>query len=866
MAEYRQMSSEYSEFRGLSVAEAADRLARFGANDLPQASRRSVLAVLLGVLREPMLALLLAAGGVYLILGDRLEAAALLVFASLSVVITVVQAQRSERVLEALRDISSPRARVVRDGKAQRIAGREVVCGDLLLLTEGDRVPADAVLLTGDEVVADESLLTGESVPVAKRPHRIASTTLTGGCIDVGGARPPGAPERGPMPQTGASPVNRILGGTLLVRGEGLARVVATGDRSAIGRIGRSLGDIEAVAPRLQAQTTRLARLLGSVGIGISLLAFVLQGLARDDWLRALLAAIALGMSMLPEELPVVLTVFTAMGAWRISRVGVLTRRAAAIETLGAATVLCVDKTGTLTENRMRIVATWTPVGGDDAPLLEAGRLASADHPVDPMERAFAERVPALPRGLWTLGSARPRASRPLMLRVWTLADIRRIVCKGAPEAVLALCDADAAARGDALGVAAEMAARGLRVLAVADAATGSAQAAASDAAALLDSPPPLRLLGLVALADPLRADVPRAIAECRSAGLRVLMITGDHPGTALAIAREAGLSGDGGLGIESPANATLPLTGEDIDHLDDAALTAQLTTATVCARTRPEQKLRIVRGLQAQGHVVAMTGDGVNDAPALKAADIGIAMGGRGSDVAREAASLVLLGDDFAAMVAAIRLGRRIGDNLRKAVRFIFAVHVPVAGLALLPLVLDLPVLLGPLHIALLEMAIDPLCALAFEAEPGEPDIMARPPRAPDDPLLPRAALITALLQGLSALAACCAMLALAAQRNLPPDETRSLVFVTLVAAIFVLVTANRRLGAGLASFAPTGNLTLFVIALIVTTVLAVALLWPAAARPLGLGPLHGHDVALVFVVNAGLLALLQALKRLRG
>jgi len=552
------------------------------------------------------------------------------------------------------------------------------------------------------------------------------------------------------------------------------------------------------------------------------------------------------------------------MGAWRISQARVLTRRAAAIETLGAASVLCSDKTGTLTENRMSIVETWVAPGGDLDTLLQAGRLASADQPVDPMERAFVARVPALPAGLRPVASRGPRVRRPLMLRLWAeAAGTLRLVCKGAPEAVLALCSgpggADTPAHRAAALAAADMAGRGLRVLAVAEAlglpaalAVPGRGDAATAIEALLDQPPPLQLLGLVALADPLRADVPEAIAQCRSAGLRVLMITGDHPGTAQAIARAAGMA-DGGP----------PLTGDEIDRLSDPALLRRLKATTVCARIHPEQKLRIVQALQAQGEVVAMTGDGVNDAPALKAADIGIAMGGRGTDVAREAAALVLLGDDFGAIVAAVRLGRRIGDNLRKAVRFIFAVHVPVAGLALLPLLLDLPPVLGPLHIALLEMVIDPVCALAFEAEREEPDIMARPPRAADAPLLSAGALWHALLEGALALLVCGALLVVAMQRGLPADEVRSLVFVTLVGVIFALVAVNRRLGGGMTRALPRANHTLLVIAGLVAATLAMLMLWPAAAELLGFGGLHLHDLMLALAASGALFVVLHGLKR---
>jgi len=881
-------------YRGLHPTTAAERLLADGPNELPREAPRSTLRILFEVLREPMLTLLLAAGGVYLLLGDRLEAAALLVFATLSVAITVVQARRSERVLEALRDISSPRAHVIRAGATLRIAGRDVVRGDLLVLAEGDRVPADALLLRGDELLADESLLTGESAPVLKWSREGAAALS------------------GPHPRH----AHRLFAGTLLVRGEALARVTATGAASAIGRIGASLGSIETATPRLQRQTRQLVAWLGGAGILVSALAVLLHGVLREDWLQGVLAGIALGMSMLPEELPVVLAVFTAMGAWRISQVAVLTRRAAAIETLGATTVLCSDKTGTLTQNRMTIVRAWTPAGGQKvvqaedadpdparhgaaqaaqthatdaltpaiggfATLLQAGRMASSDTPVDPMEKAFHALSRPPPATQHPLASRAPAPGWPLMLRVWSdeqPASARRLVCKGAPEAVLAMCHVTPGEHYAATVAARRMAALGLRVLAVAEAALPRETTAATDTGAAMGarqanplfSPPPLTLLGLVGLTDPLRDGVPEAIALCQAAGIRVLMITGDHPDTALSIARQAGLTSDSGA---DPARATPPgdglaahagvLSGHDIDRFSDPTLFRRLQSVDVCARIHPEQKLRIVRALQAQGEVVAMTGDGVNDAPALKAADIGIAMGERGTDVAREAAALVLLHDDFGAMVAAIRLGRRIGDNLRKAVRFIFAVHVPVAGLALLPLLLDLPLMLGPLHIALLEMAIDPVCALVFEAEPEEPSVMSRRPRPRDEPLLSATDLLRALLQGLAALTLCGALYVLALQRGMPTDEVRALVFVTLILCVFGLVLVNLRFAGGLTGLGGLRHDILLAVATPILITLAVLLNWPAAATLFGFGPLHPPDLLLALAASVTLVALLQLLKR---
>ncbi len=831
-----------ADLRGLDEATVQARLREDGPNVLPRAARRTPLRIVRDVVREPMLALLLGGGAVYLVLGNLQEAIILLAFATMSVVITVVQEARTERVLEALRDLTSPRALVIREGARQRIAGQDVVRGDLVVLGEGDRVPADAILRRADDLQADESLLTGESVPVRK----VAATIATGAV--------PGRPGGDDLPQ--------VFSGTLVVRGAGIAEVVATGARSEIGRIGQTLGALEAEPPRLQAQMHRVVRVFAVAGGAVSVLAVVLYGTLRGSWLDALLAGIALGMSMLPEEFPVVLAVFMAMGAWRISRARVLTRRASAIETLGSATVLCTDKTGTLTENRMSVAELRLPDGDvcqprqvADGPLpppfavvADVGRLASAPEPFDPMEKAFHDlgaRVsppPASSPGhdAWTLARTYPlRPDLLAMAQVWrTGGDTAVVAAKGAPEAIAALCRLDGPARAASTTQVEAMAAAGLRVIAV-------AQASAS-LAALPEAQEGFAFthLGLVGLADPLRASVPAAVAECRSAGIRVVMITGDYPATAAAIARQAGL------------DAEVVVTGDDLETLSDQALAERARRATVFARIMPEQKLRIVRALKADGDVVAMTGDGVNDAPSLKAAHIGIAMGGRGTDVAREASSLVLLDDDFGSIVTAVRLGRRIYDNLHKAIGFILAVHVPIAGMALLPLVLGLPVVLGPMHIAFLEMVIDPVCSLVFEAEVAEDDVMRRPPRAPDAPLFSPALITWSLTQGASVLLLVGTIYLMALRRGLAVPDVRALTFFSLVTAIVSLIFVNRSFSTSLIAAFTRRNVALGWVLVTVVSMLALTVLWPAVRVLFRFGPLHADDLAVT--AGGGLLVLL--------
>ncbi len=824
---------------GLTTTEALARLAAEGPNRLPSGNTRNLARIAASVVTEPMFGLLLAACAIYLLLGETRDAIILGVFATSSVGIAIFQEARTERVLAALRDLTSPRALVVRDGVETRIAGTELVRGDVVVLAEGDRVPADATMFAAQDLATDESLLTGESVPVRKRA-----------------ADPP----TGPAARPGGDDLPFVYSGSLVVRGRGRAVVTATGARAELGRIGTTLADIRPEPPRLKAEITRLVRRFALISLGVTALSVPLYGGLRGHWLAALLSGIALGMAMLPEEFPLVLTVFTVMGAWRMARARVLARQVAAIETLGAATVLCTDKTGTLTENKMAVAvlqagaAVWRaeqgPPSGATAAVLDAALLASARHGFDPMDRAF-HALAAPGSAAWPdAGPVREYGLSPDLLavtRIWRAADGGLVAAaKGAPEAIADLCRMDDAARATWLAAVTDLARQGLRVLAV-------AQAELKPGADLPATPRalPFRPIGLAGLMDRLRPAVPAAIAECRAACIRVIMITGDYPETARAIAREAGI------------DAERVLSGVEIATMDDAALTRAVRDHAVFARTLPEQKLRIVRALKANGEIVAMTGDGVNDAPSLKAAHIGIAMGGRGTDVAREAAALVLLDDDFTAIVAAIRLGRRIHDNMRKAMAFIVAVHVPIAGLALVPLLFGLPLLFWPLHIAVLELIIDPVCSVVFEAEPEEEGIMRRPPRDPTRHLFGASEITWALIQGLLVLGLVSALFMLALRQGLPETDARALTFMTLIAADLGLVLVNRahspRLRAGFARRNPA----LWWVVLATAALLTLAQIVPAVRVLFHFGALHGRDAAIALGLGFLTLLVLETLKR---
>jgi Ca2+-transporting ATPase len=748
---------------GIDPDIAAARLREEGPNELGVSQRRTLPEIAWEVVREPMFLLLLGAGAIYLAMGDAHEALILLGFVVIIIAITTLQERRTDNALDALRDLSSPRALALRGGATVRIPGRDVVREDVLLLAEGDRIPADGVVLQAHELATDESMLTGESEAVPKQ-----------------------------------APVDRVFAGTLVVRGQGVMRVDATGHQTELGRIGRSLQTIALQPSPLREEVARLTRRLVIVGLSLCLSLVLLFWMLRGGWLEAMLAGITLAMGILPQEFPVIMIVFFALAARRLAAQQVLTRRLNAIETLGETTVLCVDKTGTLTQNRMAVAVLSVggrpldvqPLSPEGLPepyheLLEYAVLASEIDPHDPMEQAFHRLAGAQlahtehlhPQ--WTLAreyelSPELLAMSHLWRRSATLHDV--VATKGASEAVADLCHLPQAQREQIAAETARLGDRGLRVLGVAKARHRAEQGWPS-----IQHDFDFEWIGLVGLADPLRLEVPEAMAQCRRAGIRVIMITGDHPRTACAIADQ--------VGIETHN----VLTGDEIAGMDAQSLGQRVAAVNVFARVTPEQKLVLVEALKMQGEVVAMTGDGVNDAPALKAAHIGVAMGQRGTDVAREAAALVLLQDDFTSIVRAIHMGRRTFANLRQAMVYTLAVHVPIVGLALLPVLLGLPLVLAPLHIAFLELVIDPACSLVFEAEAGDPDLMAQPPRRSTESLLSAAHVMQGMVQGSLVTLMVVGLYAWAVGQNVPAGTASTMAFVVLVTANAAMILPSR-------------------------------------------------------------------------
>ncbi|MCX5750783.1 MAG: cation-translocating P-type ATPase [Candidatus Saganbacteria bacterium] len=767
--------SDPNKLPGLSQTEVECKQKIEGFNELPSAKRRSIFAIAFSVVQEPMFLLLVACGLLYLFLGDIQEAMMLLFFVFVVMGITLFQERKTERTLEKLRDLSSPRALVVRDGVQKRIAGRDVVTDDIIILSEGDRVPADAVLLWSLNLSVDEALLTGEAVAARKSVWDGQKAFCRPGGDDL------------PF----------VYSGTLIVQGKGVAKVKAIGSNSEIGKIGKDLQKVEIEDSSVQKEIRILVRNLALIGFSLFTITILAYGLTKGNWIQGFLAGITMAMATLPEEFPVVLTIFFALGAWRISRKNVLTRRVPAIENLGSATVLCSDKTGTITMNQMKVNrlfadSQFLDFDGKEGSLpenfhelMEFSILASHRDPFDPMEKALrecGEKYLSNTEHLhhdWDLRQEYPLSKQLLAIsHVWRSPDGKDFViaAKGAPEAILDLCHLGKGETEKLRERIDQMAIDGLRVIGVAK--------AYFKKESLPDGQHDFnfKFLGFIGFADPVRPQVIESIKECYAAGIRVIMITGDYPGTAQNIAHQ--------IGLKSPE---LVITGPELANMGERELREKIKNVNLFARVLPEQKLLLVSALKANGDVVAMTGDGVNDAPALKAANIGVAMGERGTDVAREASALVLLDDAFSSIVAAVRMGRRIYDNLRKAMAYIFAVHIPIVGMSLLPVMMKLPLVLLPVHIVFLELVIDSACSIIFEAEPEEKNIMQRPPRSAGEKLFGRKAIEMSFTQGLMVLFITFLVFRWACYQGFSDLEVRTLTFVTLVVSNISLIFTNR-------------------------------------------------------------------------
>ena len=762
-------------FHGLSEATVKEKIAKEGYNELPSSKPKSILALAWGVVKEPMFLLLVACGTLYLVLGDIQEGIMLLGFVLVIMGIEFYQEKKTEKALDALKDLASPRALVIREGCEKRIAGRDVVTDDLIILQEGDRVPADATVLYSVNLLADESLLTGESVPVRKSEWNGTDKNT----------------------QPGGDDLPFVYSGSMIVQGNGIVKVTAIGSNTEIGKIGKALESVAEEPTKLKTEMSVLVRRLAIIGVSLCMVVILVFTLTRGDLLKGFLAGITLAMAMLPEEFPVVLSIFMALGAWRMSKKNVLTRKPSAVETLGSATVLCTDKTGTLTQNKMTVTRLYngseffkvnrsTKFPEEFHEIIEYGILSSQTNPFDPMERAITNMGETFLKNTehihtdWQMVKEYSLSKDLLaMSRVFIHPENKQqiIAAKGAPEAIFDLCHLAEDKKTKYARAVADMASEGLRVLGVAKALI------ATENLPEIQHDFEFEFIGMIALSDPIRETVPEAVRECYQAGIRVIMITGDYPVTAMNIAREIGLK-----------NYQVSISGSELKEMSEDVLCERIKEVNVFARVVPEQKLKIVNALKRNGEIVAMTGDGVNDAPALKAAHIGIAMGEKGTDVAREASSLVLMDDNFASIVGAVKMGRRIFDNLQKALGYIFAIHVPIAGLSLIPVfVADWPLLLWPVHIVFLELIIDPACSIIFEAEVEEKNVMNRPPKDINEPFFGAKKIWLSCSQGIGILLIVFAVYFFGLKLGFSEQEDRALAFTTLIAANIAVILSNR-------------------------------------------------------------------------
>ncbi|MFZ2494881.1 MAG: cation-translocating P-type ATPase [Candidatus Saccharimonadales bacterium] len=749
--------------KGLTTIEAKARQQSQGYNALPDREKRSFIKIIAGVLTEPMIFLLVSVVVVYFLLGDKTEAMVLMVSVLVIIGIELYQDSKTEKALEALRGLASPSCNVIRDGKHMVIPSRELVVGDVFLVSEGERVPADAVLLDAENIMADESLLTGESIPVDKDEA-----------------------------VTDDEKKRKIFSGSMIVKGHGMAEVTAIGGETEIGQIGSSLNTIKPEKTLLKREVDRVVKTLAVVAVAASVLLALVYWLTRGDLLHGFLAGLTLSIAILPEEFPVVLTVFMALGAWRLAKNNVLARKSQTIETLGSATVLCTDKTGTLTENCMQVDCVTDAHGSesihgsdDYTQVVDYGVLASQIKPFDPMEEAFIKAGTGLHDdissvyGEMTIIKEYPLEESSLsVVHVWGNGEKQEVVAlKGAPEVVFALCGVKGKHSEQLRLRVKELASKGLRVIAVAKGAPRDELPKERDAYSYT-------FLGLVALADPIRAEAADAVALCRKAGIRVIMITGDYAETARRIGSVIGLDSE------------RVVTGDDFAAMSESERDEVIKTTSIFSRVVPAQKLLIVNALKDNGEVVAMTGDGVNDAPALKSAHIGIAMGQRGTDVAREAASIVLLDDNFASIVQGVRTGRRIFANLQKAMIYILTVHMPIIMLSLVPVFFGWSLVLLPIHIVFIEFIIDPSCTLIFEGEDEEPDTMQRPPRQLGSALFSRAMVLLSFMTGLFISGVIVVGHWLMLEYGWSEDKARAITFLLIILTniMMIMVISGRR------------------------------------------------------------------------
>ncbi|MEW9938958.1 cation-translocating P-type ATPase [Clostridium butyricum] len=745
---------------GLNSEEVEKLQKKYGMNELVSQEKPNMLKKFLGVFKEPMFLLLLIAATVYFLLGAPKDGAIMLVFVGFVASITFIQEWKTEKTMNALKDLTSPKVNTLRNGKNILIKSTELVPGDVVFLSEGERIPADCIVLELSNFSVDESILTGESEYVMK-----VSTTQSEKSTDYWKK-------------------DILYAGTLCVFGKCTAIVKFTGINTEYGKIGKAISEAKDEPTPLQKKVSILVKNIAIAGVILCISVMVASYFYSFDILNSILSGISLAMAIIPEEFPVVLTVFLSMGAYRLAKNNTLMRKISAVETLGSATVLCVDKTGTITQNKMKVKSIYSDgriFNNEDLKNQELSDLmvlSCEKDPYDPMEKAILEAANLSQlETVYKYDLSKKIAfdsKTKRMANIYIKDNKYYVAVKGSAETVLGLCNLDKQTMDEINIEIDKMASNGLRVLALADC---TSEEVYEDLECY-----ELTFKGLVGLQDPPKEGVEEAIKLCKKAGIRVVMITGDYSKTAMAIGEEIGLKFTDKV-----------IVGNEIDSLSENELCEVVKSCDVFSRVIPEQKMKIVKALKKNGEIVAMTGDGVNDAPALKSADIGIAMGQRGTEVAKEAADMILMDDNFTTIVKSVKDGRRVYDNIRKAMVYILIIHIPIAAMAMFAPLFNLPPLLLPMHIMLLELIIDPTCSIVFEGEPAEANIMDNPPRPPQEPLLTRNLTIKVVLQGIIMFLAAFMPFHYMIDLGISSEYARSFSLITFIVANVTLVLVNR-------------------------------------------------------------------------
>ncbi len=753
----------FNDIKGLSDEAILSAARQYGFNQVKREKSNAFLELLLDLLKEPMVILLLVTSTIYFITGNKGDAIFLAVSIVFVTAISIFQDRRSRSALKKLKALTAPESKVIRNGKVISIRSEDIVMGDYMVIEEGASVAADGEIIRSNDFSVNESLLTGESLPVYKDSQ---------------------------------SGDNHVYQGTIVTGGLAVAKVTAIGAQTRLGQIGTSLQTIKEEKTPLQLQIKNFVRKMVVLGIIIFLVVWGINFYRSHAILDSLLKALTLAMSILPEEIPVAFTTFMALGAWRLMKMGIIVRQMNTVETLGSATVICVDKTGTITENKMTLAGIYTPGGGiknmqendsfdeQEYELITTAMWASEPVPFDPMETALHRKYEAIAakdeRSQYQMIHEYPLSGKPpMMTHIFENREGARIIAaKGAPEALIKVSRMTAAEKEETLDIIKRMADEGFRLLGVA-AADFAGDTFPDDQHSFS-----FRFKGIVAFYDPPKQNIHKVFNDFYDAGIKVKIVTGDNKATTVAIAKQVGLRGIDGA-----------LTGDELLHIEEEKLNEAVRQTDIFARMFPEAKVKVINSLKAQQEIVAMTGDGVNDGPALKAAHIGIAMGKKGTEIAKTAASLILMNDDLSSMVSAVAMGRRIYGNLKKAIQYIISIHIPIILTVFLPLALGwvYPNIFSPVHIIFLELIMGPTCSIIYENEPMERNAMKEMPRPFTTTFFNWNELATSVMQGLMISAGTMVTYQYAVHSGAGEDLTRAMVFTTLITANIILTLVNR-------------------------------------------------------------------------